>query len=173
MTKLRVSLILILLLGVCGPIRAQTVQTDYDHGVSFAQYHTYSWGRVHFTNPLFEQRIRDDVNRELQAKGWQVVPEGGTVTLTAVGVRRNQLGYQTFYDSFGPGWRWRGWGGSTAITTVERVPVGTVIVDIYDSSSKQLIWRGLAQDTLSDNPEKNTKKLSKAVNKMFKKFPPK
>jgi hypothetical protein len=60
-----------------------------------------------------------------------------------------------------------------ATTTVQNVPVGTLIVDIYDSGTKHLVWRGIAHDTLSDRPEKNTEKLKKAVDKMLDKFPPK
>jgi hypothetical protein len=59
-----------------------------------------------------------------------------------------------------------------ATTAVEDVPVGTLIVDMYDTSSKRLVWRGMARDTLSDKPEKNSEKLQKAVDKMFAKFPP-
>jgi hypothetical protein len=36
-----------------------------------------------------------------------------------------------------------------------------------------LIWRGVATDTLSSNPEKNTKKLDGEVHNLFKNFPPK
>jgi Domain of unknown function (DUF4136) len=45
-------------------------------------------------------------------------------------------------------------------------------VDIFDGNSKQLIWRGQSSDTLSSKPEKNDKKMEKAVGDMFKKFPP-
>ena len=151
---------------------AQKVETDYDHSVNFSQYHTYSWGHVHADDPLFEPRIRQAVDRELQSKGWQLAPAGGDATLTAVAVRKNQDEYTTFYNGLGGGWRWHGWGDGMATTMVEKVPVGTLIVDIYDTSTEQLIWRGLAQDQLSDKPDKNTKKLEKAVEKMFAKFPP-
>jgi hypothetical protein len=50
--------------------------------------------------------------------------------------------------------------------------VGTVVVDLFDSRTKQLIWRGAASDTLSDNSDKNIKNLNEGVDKMFKKFPP-
>ena len=43
---------------------------------------------------------------------------------------------------------------------------------MYDTKSKQLIWRGSAEDTLSDKAEKNEKSLDKGVAKMFKEFPP-
>jgi Domain of unknown function (DUF4136) len=153
------------------PALAQKIETDYDHSVHFTQYHTYSWGHVHATDPLFEPRIRDAVDRDLQAKGWQQVPSGGDVTVTAVLVKKDKAEYTTFYDGLGGGWRWRGWGSSMATTTVENIPVGTLVVDIYDSNSQQLVWRGLAHEQLSDKPEKDTQKLQKAVDKMFDKFP--
>ena len=156
------------------PALAQKVETDYDHSAHFSEYHTYSWGQVHATDPLFEGRIRDAVDRDLQSKGWQQVLSGGDATLTAVAVRKDQAEYNTFYNGLGPGWGWRGWGGGgMATTTVEHVPIGTLVVDIYDSSSKHLVWRGMAHDQLSDKPEKNTQKLQKAVDKLFDKFPPK
>jgi hypothetical protein len=156
------------------PMLAQQVNTDYDHSANFSQYHTYSWGQVHASDPLFEPRIRNAVDHDLQSKGWQQVPSGGDVTLTAVGAKTNKQEYNTFYDGLGPGWGWRGWGGGgISTTTVQNVPVGTLVVDIYDTSSKRLVWRGIANDTLSDKPDKNSQKLEKAVDKMFQKFPPK
>ena len=44
--------------------------------------------------------------------------------------------------------------------------------DFYDAKTKQLIWRGSAQDTLSDKAAQNEKNLDKGVAKMFKAFPP-
>jgi len=169
----RVSVTLVLVVIFFSvPALAQKVETDYDHSVNFNQYHTYSWGHVRSTDPFFEQRIRDAVDHDLQTKGWQLVPVGGDVTLTAVAIKKNQAEYTTFYDGLGGGWRWRGWGTGMTTTTVENIPVGTLVVDIYDCSSKNLIWRGEAQDQLSDKPDKDTKKLDKAVAKMFAKFPP-
>jgi hypothetical protein len=55
---------------------------------------------------------------------------------------------------------------------VEPVQVGSLAMDIFDTHSKKMIWRGTATETLSSNPEKNDKTLEKAVMDMFKKFPP-
>ena len=88
----------------------------------------------------------------------------------AVGATQNQQEYQTFYDVMG-GWRWGGF-GNMATTTVQDYKVGTLVVDMYDARNKHLIWRGSASDTLSKDPEHNEKNLGKAVDKMFKKFPP-
>jgi hypothetical protein len=153
-------------------VLAQKVTTDYDHSANFSQYHTYSWGVVHATDPLFEDRIRQAVDRALQAKGWQMVPSGGDATVTAVAAKQEKTEYTTFYDGLGPGWGWRGWGDGMATTSVDNIPVGSLVIDIYDSSTRHLLWRGVATDQLSNKPEKNTQKLDKAVSKLFEHFPP-
>jgi hypothetical protein len=48
---------------------------------------------------------------------------------------------------------------------------GTLIVNLYDAKAKQLVWRGIATGTLSDNGDKNQNLVHKAVEKMFKKYP--
>jgi hypothetical protein len=60
-----------------------------------------------------------------------------------------------------------------ATTTVENIPVGTLVVDLFDGSTKKLIWRAHGSDTLSGKPEKNEKKLEKRVAELFEHFPPK
>ncbi|HZW80993.1 MAG TPA: DUF4136 domain-containing protein [Candidatus Deferrimicrobiaceae bacterium] len=170
MKALRVfSSTLAVLLAFAAVALAQDVKTDYDHHANFSQYHTYYWEKVKTTDPLWENRIKDAVDHELQAKGWQRVDSGGDVAVMAVGSSRNQQEYQTFYDGLG-GWRWGGFGETT--TQVENYPVGSLVLDLYDARTKQLIWRGVSSEALSNNPEKNEKKLDKAVDKMLEHFPP-
>jgi hypothetical protein len=54
----------------------------------------------------------------------------------------------------------------------KNTPVGTLVVDIFDSSRKKLIWRGAGSSVLSEKLEKNEKKLEHTVAEMFKHFPP-
>jgi len=161
----------VLLVALAATAAAQQVNTDYDKHLDFSQFHTYSWVKVMTENPLWQQRIRDAVDKQLEAKGWQRVETGGDVALTAVGAAKDQQEYQTFYNGLGPGWRWGGF-GNEATTTVVNYRVGTLVLDMYNDR-KELIWRGTSQDTLADNPEKNEQKLDKAVRKMFEHFPPK
>jgi hypothetical protein len=173
MKALRVVLSLCLtVLTVAAFGLAQDVKTDYNHHANFSQYHTYYFAKIQTTNPLWESRVQNAIDHALQAKGWQKVDNGGEVAITAVGSAHNQREYQTFYDGMG-GW---GWGmGGFGETTTEPVnyPVGSLVVDLYDAHNKQLLWRGVSSDSLTDNPEKNEKKLDKAVEKMFDHFPPK
>jgi hypothetical protein len=65
----------------------------------------------------------------------------------------------------------RGFGGGMGSITPEQNVIGTMIVDLYDAKTKSLVWRGIAQDTLSNNGSKNSKLVTKAVQKMFKQYP--
>jgi hypothetical protein len=152
-----------LMLLFAGRASAQQVKTDYDRSANFAQYKTYSWEH------------KSAVNTALAAKGWTQVDSGGDVSIVAVEITRNQQTLNTFYDGFGGGWGWRRFGGGgfgEATTTTETYKVGSVVVDLFDTKTKQLIWRGTTSDTLSNKSDKNIKNLDKGVEKMFKQFPP-
>ena len=61
----------------------------------------------------------------------------------------------------------------TATTSVSEFQVGSLIVDMFDAKTKELFWRGIGVDELSDKSDKNQKKIANATQKMFKNFPPK
>ena len=155
---------------------AADVQTDYDHAFDFKTLHTFyakiatSWG-----NPLGEQRVQAAIEQALISKGWtKAADEGSADAMVALhGATEQKHDINTFYSGWG-GYGYYGWGGgmTTAHTTVSEYRVGTLITDIFDAKSKKLVFRGIAQDELSDKPEKNAKKLKKATEKLFKNFPP-
>jgi len=154
---------------------AQQVKTDYDRAANFGQYKTYSWAQVKTKDALGVDRIKTAVNAALAAKGWTQVDSGGDVSVVAMEITQNQQTLNTFYDGFGGGWGWRRFGGGgfgEATTTTETYKVGTLVVDLFDAKTKQLLWRGTSSDTLSNNSDKNIKNLDKGVDKMFKHFPP-
>jgi len=187
--KLRLNLPLAaaLFLGSSVAALAGNVRTDYDHTANFSQYHTYSWGKVKTTDPFYATRIQQAVNTQLQAKGWQLVPSNGSVTIFAFDKVQNQQQIQTMYDGFGGGWGggwgWGGWGwgglgnpggfDTTATTTTTNQPVGNLVIDLFEGNSKNLLWRGLATEDLSTNTNKNTSMLDGDIKNMFKSFPPK
>ncbi len=166
-----------LLLGIAFSVTClfAKVTVDYDHMASFGKYHTYSWIGVNVQDPIWNDRVTRAIDNQLTAKGWQKVASGGDAAISAVGATHTEQSVDTFYDGFGGGWGHRGWfggGSGLATTTVERTPVGTLHIDIFDAQSKKVIWQGVSTDTLSGNPEKNEKKLEKSVADAFKKFPP-
>ncbi len=176
-------LMVIVLMGSSMAVFAANVQTDYNHTVNFSQYNTYSWGKVQASNPFFVTRIQQAVDKQLQAKGWKLVPTGGSVTVFATDAIHDQQEVQTMYDNmgggWGGGWGWGGWGWGggwgpvTATTTTTDHNVGNLVIDLFDGTSKKLLWRGTATENLSSNDDRNTKMVDGDINNMFKNFPPK
>jgi hypothetical protein len=152
---------------------AQHVRTDFDHQANFGQYKTYSWKEIKPGASLWDSRIKNAVNAQLEAHGLAQVADGGDISIVAIKTSQTQRTLQTFYDGFGGGWRWRGFGDFGESTTTEQdYQEGTLVIDLYDGKTKQLIWRGSTESVLSDKAEKNEKNLDKGVAKMFKDFPP-
>jgi hypothetical protein len=172
MKKTYSLLVLLLLLGSMRAF-AVDINTDYDHATNFSQYKTYSWIKVQAGDSLWADRIQQDVDAQLAAKGWTKVAANGNASVSALETTQNQNNLETFYDGFGGGWRWRGGGGmGMATTTTDVTKVGTVVVDVFDSQSKQLIWRGTESADLSGHSDKNAKSLAKNLETLFKHFPP-
>lgn len=170
---LTITLVIVSLVAGC---LAQEIKTDYDRKADFSQYKTFSFEKVETKDPLWVDRITAAVGAALTAKGLTQVESGGDIAIIAIGMATEQQTLNTFYDNFGGGWGWRRWGGDDfgeSTTTTQTYRVGTLVVDLYNSKTKALLWRGSASDTLSDNSAKNIKNLDKSVEKLFKGFPPK
>jgi hypothetical protein len=157
---------------------AVSISTDYDHLANFSQYKTYSWLKVQAGDSLWADRMQQDIDALLATKGWTKVASNGNASITAFRSTQEQPTLETFYDGFGGGWGWRGRGGfgggglGMATTTTEDTKVGTIVVDVFDSQTKQLLWRGTESSDLGNNAEKNIKSLAKDMADLFKRFPP-
>jgi hypothetical protein len=154
---------------------AQETRTDYDRNADFSQYKTFSFAKIQTRNQLLVDRITSAVNAALSAKGLTQVSSGGDISIVAIEMTRDQQTLNTFYDNFGGGWGWR-WGGDEfgeSTTTTDTYRIGTLVVDLFDAKSKNLIWRGSESDVLSDKSSRNIKNLDKGVEKLFREFPPK
>jgi hypothetical protein len=154
---------------------AQDVKIDYDKAFNFSPVKTYSikvgttWG-----NDLSQRRVLTEFDEAIAAEGWKKVADGQEdIQVILHGATQTKQSASTFYSGMG-GYGYRGFGGGsgTASTVISEYRVGTLVVDMFDAKSKNLVFRGTAEDEISDNPEKNAKKLDKASTKMFKDFPP-
>ena len=155
---------------------AQDVKIDFDKAYNFSTVKTYAikigtaWG-----NNLSERRVLAEFDEAIAGKGWKKVDEGqANIHVVLHGATETKRTASTFYSGGGGGYGYRygGMGMGTASTVVNEYAVGMLVVDLFDAKSKSLVFRGTAEDEISDNPEKNAKRLEKAATKMFKDFPP-
>jgi uncharacterized protein DUF4136 len=164
----------------CSGVR---VTTDYDPSADFSGVRSYAWfdersgvqgDRADVTS-LLDRRVRSAVDAELQRKGLARVDKGAAkiVVTYHLGVE-TKLDVNTVNTGYGYGryGRFGGVGGTT--TTVSEYQEGTLLIDMIDPSSKQLIWRGSGQARIrqSSTPEDREKRINEAVKQILADFPP-
>lgn len=170
MKSLALGVALLTMLAACAS--TPTVHTDSDPSAQFSRYRTYTWlAQPDGVSPLAQQRIVAAVDAQLQSKGWTRAPDGDVGVAAHVATEQRQS-IDTFYS--GPGWGGWGWYGGmgSASTTVRTYKVGTLVVDMFDTKTKQAIWRGTASDTIPSSPEKANAIAQAGITKMFESFPP-
>ena len=163
-----------------GPALAQDVKHNYVPGTNFAAFKTYRWidlPNAEKPDQIVDQQIRTAIDNNLAKKGLtKATGETADVLVAyqvAVTQERQWNAYSTGGYGYGGGWRYGGMGGTTTATS-STLNVGTLAFDVYDTTVKQLVWKGTATKTLnpSKDPKKNQERLQKAMDKLLKNFPP-
>ena len=164
---------------------SQKIDYDYAHEADFSKYKTYAWHEddkdsLKAQNPLANERVMSAVDQQLSAKGLRKVGSDPDVYVTyhAQSKENMSLDTTTMGYGYGPGWGWGGFYGGgmmgmgSTTTQVRTYQTGTLVVDIWDAKAKELVWRGIGSDTISDSPQKNAKKIDSAMQQMFRHYPP-
>ena len=148
---------------------AQQVSVNYNHNANFSAYHTYAWGSNNtnqIQNSILAQVAQQDIEAAIVQKGLQKVSESQNpdLILTASGGEREQ----TSWNAWGSGIRF---GGGVGSISPQQNVEATLVVSLYDLKQKELVWRGIAENTLNNNGSKNQNMVEKAIEKMFKQWP--
>jgi Domain of unknown function (DUF4136) len=161
------------LVCMTGTLSAQDVRYNFMPGTDFAKFHTYKWisieGGAH-PNQIVDAQIKQSVDSQLVSKGLTKMNDdkAGLYIDYQIAVNKEKQ-----WNAFGMGGGIR-WGG-TGTATTSTISVGTLVLDMYDPTTKQLVWTGTATKTLdpSSSPQKNQQRLDKAMAKLLKNYPPK
>jgi len=177
-SMLCVGVVLLLAVG-CSGIR---VSEDYDHSTDFSKYRAWYWlprpppsGDPRIDSDLLATRVRSAVESILAAKGYRQVPVGeadfGVGWQAAIEGKLDVHSVDQFYG-YGP--RWGPVGGMGSETFVRRYDQGTLILDVVDARSRQLVWRGSAQAEVQQrrDPAQRDARVREAVQKILARFPP-
>jgi hypothetical protein len=162
-----------IVLFTCGAALAQEVTYNFAQGTDFSKFKTYKWISIPGTeapDQLIDQQIKQSIDSQLATKGFTKT-DSDTADLY-VGYQLS-ITQQRQWSAYGMGGGWR-MGGGMATATSSTLSIGTLGLDIYDQSGKQLVWRGSATKTLNPpkDPEKRQKNLDNAMAKLLKNFPP-
>ncbi len=160
---------------------AQKVETGYDKSADFSKYKTFAFvPRVTpAANPAIAAIIDGNVEYELNQKGLHKVDSNPDLLVKVYGgpgeVQSSVAAADPNYTATG-GYPMPGttmWAGSLPATPNPQVMHGSITVDLVDASQKHIVWRGTAKGKIDyDKRSKMLDKASKAVEEMFKKYPP-
>ena len=168
----------VLLTAVAFPAAAQQVHIDYDRAARLTTYKTFGWADTPETSvadisQMMHDRIKKAIIDTISYGRLKYVDSDPDLFVTYHTSAKDQLRVNTasFGVSYPGSWGWDPyWGGAYSATSVSTYTEGTLIIDIWDAREKTLIWRGSATAVVSQNPEKNAKKIDKAVTKIAKKW---
>jgi hypothetical protein len=164
-----------LLVGACSGI---STTMDFDPAVDFSAFSTYDWIDSEGTiDNITSSRIRTSVDAALAAKGFSHSSSSPDLAISYQVSSAERRSFNTVNAGWGGGYGWGGgWGmGMGTSTTTEQVwQEGSLILGIFDTGSKNLVWTGTATTDIdgSRTPEDRQNLVDDAVGKMLKDFPP-
>jgi len=174
--RLSAALLCLALLGAC---TGYHVTYDYDVTASYGRYRTFDYytskkGTGGTTN-LMDKRVRAAVEKELQAKGFAMETKADPDFLVTYYPVVHERRYRTT-THLGWGWGYRPFYGrvGSSVSEVHSYKEGTIVIEIVDFKSNQMIWQGAAAGALTglNNPEDADEVVPRAVRDILAKFPP-
>jgi hypothetical protein len=152
-----------------------SVSSHLDRDVDFTAFHTWDWGKADAlptgdarldNNQFFQDFLQGAVERSMARSGFARVTGNEKPQLlvhyhTNVN-QRFQVGEPV---NCAPG------DCRPEVTDYEQ---GTLVIDVVDTATNRVVWRGWAQDSLSgiiDNQDRLEAKTDEAVRKIFAQFP--
>jgi hypothetical protein len=166
----------LLALGV-GRVTAQGVNYSFDKNANFYNYKTYKWVSVESgqqLDGLTADQLIGTLGTELGKKGLTESQSDKADLYIGYQIARGndkQLRHYDFGASYGSA---AGATSGTAGATTTIVHSGQLVLDMYDSARKQLVWRGVVSNAIDANakPDKKQKHMDKAIEKLLKDYPP-
>lgn len=133
-------------------------------------------------NSITNSQLRQDLVQGLQAKGYTLDAANPDFVVAYYAGTKEKMDttywnpdpyWRYGYRGYRYGWAWPyyGWAAPYPAMSVQEYTEGTVIVDVVNPSTKELLWRGQGMARVSDNPTAYTNELEKSVTAILKKFP--
>lgn len=183
---LKVSFVFVLIVMFLSSAFSQ-VTADFDKSTDFSKYKTFSfagWQKDsdQLMNDIDKKTLRTAFENEFSARGLNIVTDNADAVVSLYFVIDNKTSTTAYTNytggmGYGVGMGWGmgvgGVGMGTASTTYSEddYQVGTMVVDVYDVSSKTLIWQGTSQSTIQEKASKRGKTIPKKVAKLMDKYP--
>ncbi|HTO97576.1 MAG TPA: DUF4136 domain-containing protein [Myxococcales bacterium] len=178
MPRARAVLAVAMAAAACSSVK---VQSEWDRAANFKGYKTYAWitqqPGPEQAPPARDPRIREaaisHVNAALKSKGLALVESGQSPDLLVAvhGWAVNRIDVRSYGYAYGPSPYYGMYPTlATGGVDVRQYRDGTLIIDLIDSGTHQMVWRGTATDTFDPGAEAKT--VANAIDKTLDQYPP-
>ncbi|MER2998730.1 DUF4136 domain-containing protein [Pontibacter populi] len=181
------AFLLLLLLTYCtvGP----DIKSSYNSSSNFRVYQTYAWHSAELPtptigsgpaySPLLDQQIKQAIESELVKTGMRPAEESPDLLIAYdIALPATKASEADFAPGFGYGYSyWYGYrfrysvSGMPAYRSVSDLPPGTLIIDLIEASTNQLVWRGWYEAEI-DPTALGSYDLNKAIANIMSSYPP-
>ena len=174
----RLSAAAVAALAVSGCAATMSVSSYVERGLDLTQYRTYDWGPADALptgdprldkDPFFQDHVQGAIEKQMAAKGLER-PESGTPDLLihyhANITRRIDPDRADREYGYCPG-------GDCQIGPID-YEAGTLVLDVVDTRTNRVIWRGWAQESVEDSlgdRDRMERQINEAVTRMLERFP--
>ena len=183
--RLALSLLLLVLTAAALPAASKTdVHISYDRTVDLSKYETFAWGATPNASlsdsvPAVHSLIKNLIELEMVKGGMREDTDNPQTRVTyfseessEVRVDVSSAGYaygtgwrhDPFWDSIYGAWQIRAHGRSIVY------PRGTLIIDIWDTETNKVVWRGTVSTIVPENPSGAVKRIEKAIRKIAREW---
>lgn len=112
--------------------------------------------------------LHADLEQAFRSRGYTLDPRNPDFNVAYYASAREKLDVTMWNYGYSP--RWGGWGRRPAYMA-RPFTEGTLIVDVVDAKTSELLWRGRATAEVSDDPIEFQKDLRAVAQEIVKKFP--
>jgi len=175
-------LLAVLFFAGCAMIQ---VSQDYDRRAPFANYKTFGWmpkpekmppnaRAATERNPLLGKRIEEITDQILAGKGMTPSADNPDILINYYVGFKERVDIADWGYFYGPRWGffWPHLGPYDEYVYTE----GTLVLDFVDGKTKELVWRGVADQALRDygstGQNFSDKELWRILNKLLAQYPP-
>lgn len=155
-----------------------SVTSDYDPGIDFISYNTFSIynGAIKDSKlesaPLVKKRVLEAITNEMQKKGLTLT-DSANAALTIF----TQAGTAEKMNVTDYGYGYGGWWGPSPYGRdihVSYYTEASLIIDLVDNTKKELVWRGIGTGVVeqSGTPEERQQRIGEAVATILDQYPP-
>ena len=163
-----------LVLSACATMN---VSSHVERGVDFAQFRTWDWGPADAlptgdprldNSPFFKDYFEGAVEKQMAARHFEKAASGTPDLLIHYHANIDQR-----IDVNGED-RQNGYCYDDCQPHVIEYEQGTLVLDVVDTRTNRVVWRGWAQDSMEgviDNQDRLARQLNEAITRMMKQFP--